>query len=85
MWLTQEGEQITMSHNVSGGPNDVNAVDLQVRLHVLCNKSSPSVSLSPPLLCTFGKMWAGSQQRETFITAFKMMEPKALLTVVMPT
>lgn len=79
-----------MSHNVSGGPNDVNPADLQPHLHVFRNKSSLPVSLSSTPLCTFGKMWAGTtsegQQRETFITAFKMMEPKALFTsALMPT
>lgn len=56
MWIMQKGEQIIMSHNITGGPNDVNTVDLQLHLHVLCNKSPLSVSLFPPLLYTFGKM-----------------------------
>lgn len=72
------GEQITVSHDVTGGPNDVNTEDLQPHLHVFCNKSPLSVSLSPPLLYTFGKMGAATtckrQQRVTFITAFKIME-----------
>ncbi len=45
----RKGEQITMSHNVTGGPNDVNTLDLQLHLHVFCNKSALTVSLSPPL------------------------------------
>lgn len=72
------GDRIVMSHNVSGGPDDVNAVDLQLHSHVFCNKSPLSVSLSRLLLYTFGKMSAATtskgQQRKIFITAFKMME-----------
>lgn len=73
----QRSEQIVMSHNVTGGPNDVNTVDLQLHLHAFCNKSLFSVSLSVPLLYMFGKIHAATtsegQQRETFITAFKIM------------
>lgn len=54
-----EGVQIIMSHNVTGGPNDVSAVDLQLNLHVFCNKSPLSVSLSPsPLL----RLWKTSSR-----------------------
>lgn len=77
----QKGEQILVSHNVTGGPNEVNTVDLQLHLHVFCNKSPLCGSLSPPLLYASGKVWAAAtskrQQRGTFITAFKMMERKA--------
>lgn len=76
-WIMQRSEQIVMSHNVTGGPNDVNTVDLQLHLHAFCNKSLFSVSLSVPLLYMFGKIHAATtsegQQRETFITAFKIM------------
>ena len=86
----REGEQIFVSHNVTGGPNDGNVVDLQLRLHVFCNKSPLSVSPSPPLLYTFGKMGAAAtfkgQRREAFITAIEMMEQTVAFTsALMPT
>lgn len=84
-WIMRTGEQIIVSHDVTGGPNDVNIVDLQLHLHVFCNKSPLSVSLSPPLLYTFGKMGAAttckSQQRLMLITAFKIMEQTAFFPI----
>lgn len=55
VWIVRLAKLISMSHSVSGGPDDVNMVDLQLGSQEFCNKSAPSVTLPPFPLLHIGK------------------------------